>query len=209
MNIRQIMQNYEKIAKLHIKKHEKLFSKLAKEGQHPKTLFIGCSDSRVVPNIITGAKPGELFVFRNIGNFVPPFKPDKEFHATAAAIEYAVSVLKVHDIIVCGHSQCGAIESLFKDIPDSLELIHTKKWLELGKGAKEAVEKLGFSTKEEKLRAAEKLSILLQLENLLSYPAVEEKAKKEELFLHGWYFDMNRAVVEYFDEEVQDFIPLA
>ena len=209
MEVQKLIQKYKEFKKVGFKEHEKLFVELAKKGQSPKTLFIGCSDSRVVPNLITGAKPGDLFVFRNIGNFVPPFKPDKDFHATAAAIEYAVSVLKVQDIIVCGHSHCGACESLYKDIPDSIELIHTKKWLELGAPAKEAaLEAVGSKNRDLLLRTTERLSILVQLQNLLTYPEVKRRVEEGSLHLHGWYFKIESGEIEYFDEEKEEFVPL-
>ncbi len=209
MDIEKFIENYKEFKKLGFKKYEKLFVELAKKGQSPKTLFIGCSDSRVVPDLITGAKPGDLFVFRNIGNFVPPFKPDKDFHATAAAIEYAVSVLKVSDIIVCGHSHCGACESLYKDIPDSIEFIHIKKWLEIGKPAKEAaLESVGSEDKKRLLRTTERLSILVQLENLLTYPEVKRRVEEGSLHLHGWYYKIESAEIEYFDEEAEEFRPI-
>ena len=87
------------------------FAKLASEGQKPSTLFIGCSDSRLVPNLLTDTGPGEIFMVRNVGNFVPPFQPDAEYHGTSAAIEFGVTILGVTDIVVCGHSDCGAIRA--------------------------------------------------------------------------------------------------
>ncbi|BCD67459.1 carbonic anhydrase [Nitratiruptor sp. YY09-18] len=209
MHIKKFIQNYQEFKKIHFKKYEKLFEELAAKGQSPKTLFIGCSDSRVVPDLITGAKPGDLFVFRNIGNFVPPFKPDNDFHATASAIEYAVSVLNVSDIIICGHSHCGACESLYKDIPQTVELIHIKKWLEIGEPAKRiAIDTVGIDDKELLLRTTEKASILVQLQNLLTYPAVKKRVEAHELFLHGWYYKIESSEIEYFDEEVGDFKPI-
>lgn len=209
MDLGKLIERYKEFKEYKFKKHEQLFIELAKKGQSPKTLFIGCSDSRVVPNLITGARPGDLFVFRNIGNFVPPFKPDKEFHATAAAIEYAVSVLEVQDIIVCGHSHCGACESLYKEIPDTIELIHTKKWLELGVKAKEeALREVGAEDRELLLRTTERLSVIVQLQNLLSYPAVQKRVEQGILRLHGWYFKIESGEIEYFDEEKEAFVPL-
>ncbi len=210
MDVKKLIKNYQKFKEVHFKEYEDLFLELAKKGQSPKTLFIGCSDSRVVPDLITGARPGDLFIFRNIGNFVPPFKPDKEFHATAAAIEYAVSVLEVQDIIVCGHSHCGACESLYKEIPDSVELIHTKKWLEIGTRAKElALEEVGKENKELLLRTTERLSVIVQLDNLLSYPGVRKRVEEGTLHLHGWYYEIENGRIEYFDEEEERFKPIA
>ncbi len=208
MGIERLIKQHREFKELHFKEYEKLFLELVEKGQHPKVLFIGCSDSRVVPDLITGAGPGELFVFRNVGNFVPPFKPDKDFHATAAAIEYAVSVLEVEDVIVCGHSHCGACESLYKDIPDRLELIHTKKWLELGKRAKEEALKCCSDDKEKLLRATERISVIFQLENLLTYPDVKKRVEEGRLRVHGWYYKIESGEIEYYDDEKESFLPI-
>ncbi|NPA03833.1 MAG: carbonic anhydrase [Epsilonproteobacteria bacterium] len=206
MEVKELIKNYKKFKDIHFKEYQELFKKLAQEGQNPKTFFIGCSDSRVVPNLITGAKPGDLFIFRNIGNFVPPFKPDDDYHATAAAIEYAVNVLKVNNIIVCGHSQCGACESLYKEIPDTVDFAHIKRWLKIGYPAKElALKQIGTKDKEKLLRATEKLSVLIQLENLLTYPSVKRGVEQGKLFLHGWYYDIASGEVKYYDGESREF----
>ncbi len=182
------------------------FKKLVSEGQSPKALFIGCSDSRIMPAMITGSKPGDLFIVRNIGNFVAPYKPDADFHATASAIEYAVSVLEVSDIIVCGHSHCGAIGALFKDIRQTPENIHTVKWLELGAEAKKvALLAHRNSSKEVMLRYTEQISVVYQLDNLLTYPAVKRKVAEGTLFLHGWHYDIENGNIAYYDDENYEF----
>ncbi len=210
MDIKKLIKNYQEFKNIHFKEYEKLFEELIRHGQSPKTFFIGCSDSRVVPDLITGAKPGDLFVFRNIGNFVPPFKPDTDFHATASAIEYAVSVLEVSDIVIVGHSHCGACASLFKELPDSQELIHTKTWLRLGYPAKEeAIEEVGEEDKELLLRTTERLNVVVQLANLLTYPAVKRRVEEGRLFLHGWYYKIESGEIEYFDESSESFKPIA
>lgn len=192
------------------KDNEKRFKKLVAEGQNPKALFIGCSDSRVMPDMITGAGPGDLFLVRNIGNFVAPYSPKADFHATAAAIEYAVSVLNISDIIVCGHSHCGAIASLYKDIEATDENIHTIKWLELGAEAKKISESTcKCESKETLLRYTEKISIAFQLDNLLTYPAVKKGVDNEKIFLHGWHYDIESGEIEYYDNESNIFKPLA
>jgi carbonic anhydrase len=162
-----------------------------------------------MPAMITGSKPGDLFIVRNIGNFVAPYKPDADYHATASAIEYAVSILGVSDIIVCGHSHCGAIEALYKDIKETPENIHTIKWLGLGAEAKK-VATLAHK-KDDKavmLRYTEKISVVYQLDNLLTYPAVKKRVEEGTLYLHGWYYDMENGEIEYYDDENYEFIPL-
>jgi len=179
---------------------------LAKEGQHPKALFIGCADSRVIPDLIIQTEPGDLFVIRNVGNFVAPYKPDEDYHSTAAGIEYGVNALNVSEIIICGHTQCGAIESLYKDLGDK-DFIHTKKWLSLGNKAKNiAISQLGLDANKDKLlRLTEKLSVVTQIENLLTYPYIEKKVKKGEINIHGWLYDILTGKIEYYDPKDNQF----
>jgi len=204
--LKEFEKGHESFQKVKFKKSEERFKKLVEEGQNPKALFIGCSDSRVMPALITGSKAGDLFIVRNIGNFVAPFKPDADFHATASAIEYAVSVLDISDIIVCGHSDCGAISALYKDIVPTPENIHTIKWLELGETAKRvSLDVCANESKEELLRYTEKLSVVFQLENLLTYPAVKKGVENESIFLHGWHYDIKNGHIEYYDDETFEF----
>ena len=190
----------------YFKKHELELVDLAENGQHPKALFIGCADSRVVPNLITQTAPGELFVLRNVGNFVAPYKPDEDFHSTASGIEYAVSVLNVEEIIICGHTQCGAIEAMYSDLDDKL-LMHTKKWLTLGQKAKSVAVMAadGGLEQEELLRLTERISVIFQIENLLSYPAVKEKVDAGEIHIHGWMYDISKGTIDYYNPDTLRF----
>lgn len=202
----------ELFQKSYFKAHEKEFLELAKRGQTPKALYIGCSDSRVVPDLMTSSAPGDLFVVRNIGNFVAPYKPDEDFHSTASAIEYAVSVLNVKNIIVCGHTHCGAIEAIHtKSCASDPELVHTKTWLTLGESAKsQAILALGLNADKEVLyRLTEKLSVISQLENLLTYPSVSKRVDSGEIAIHGWVYDIQSGEIEYFDPEISQFFPLS
>ncbi|MDX9743013.1 MAG: carbonic anhydrase [Arcobacteraceae bacterium] len=204
--IEELIKGHKEFHNLHFKKFEFQFDELVEKGQSPEILFIGCSDSRVVPDLITGSKPGDLFILRNIGNFVPPFKKDNDYHGTAAAIEYAVSVLEVKHIIVCGHSHCGACESLYKDLPQNDDLVHVRKWLELGNISKRFVEEnfVGYEFSE-KLRITEQISIIFQLENLLTYPAVKRRVEEETLIIHGWYYELQSGNIKYFNTETLEF----
>ena len=207
--ITEFQKGHEAFHAVNFKHNEERFKKLVSEGQNPKALFIGCSDSRVVPTMITGMGAGDFFIARNIGNFVPPYKPDSDFHATASAIEYAVSELGVSDIIVSGHSDCGAIKALYKDHTVSDENIHTIKWLELGADAKRiALSVLPNAPKAELLEYTEKLSVIFQLENLLTYPAVKRGVEEERIFLHGWHYSIADGTIEYYDDENAEFRPL-
>ncbi len=201
-----LLEGNEVFKNSYFKEHANKLVDLAQNGQHPKALYIGCADSRVVPDLIIDASPGDLFVLRNVGNFVAPFSPDEDFHATASGIEYATSVLQVTEIIICGHTHCGAIQALYEDIDDPY-LVHTKKWLSLGEKAKNlAIRALGEEgDKEILLRLTEQLSVISQIENLLTYPSVKEKVDAGEINIHGWIYEIDTGSIEYYDPEVSEF----
>ena len=180
-------------------RYEKTYRRLVDEGQQPKTLFIGCSDSRIVPYALMDAGPGELFIARNVGNLVPPWDMSAGFHGTAAAIEFAVLQLQVHNIVVCGHSHCGAIRGLYA--PPPAEAHHLLAWLELARDA--AVPE---PESPQLLRRVEQRSIVLQLERLMSYPMVARRVRAGELFLHGWYYVIEDGRVLVFDADAGAFV---
>lgn len=181
-------------------RYEEHYRKLAAEGQNPNTLYIGCSDSRVVPNLLMGAKPGEIFIVRNVGNIVPPFAPELGYHGTCAAIEFAVLSLKVKDIVVCGHSHCGAIRALYN--PPLSGSTHLDKWLDLARDAM-----LPVMESEEALRRIEQRSIILQLERLMTYPMVRERVESGKLFLHAWHYTIEEGEVSILDVHSGKFVP--
>ena len=181
-------------------RYQRAYRELIEQGQHPTTLFIGCSDSRLVPYLLTGTGPGELFIVRNVGNLIPPYDASHGFHGTTAAIEYAVLRLGVRDIVVCGHSHCGAVQALYRDaLPDSP---HMNRWLDL---ARDAV--LPVTESEDALRRTEQRSIVLQLERLFSYPMVAQRVEQGALFLHGWYYVIEEGRVLILDVEKRMFVP--
>lgn len=208
--LKKFAEGNETFQQSYFKKNEEHLLQLAKEGQNPRTLFIGCSDSRVIPDLIVQSRPGDLFVVRNVGNFVAPYKPDEDFHSTAAGIEYAVGVLEVSEIIICGHSHCGAIAALYNPTCDTA-MVHTAKWLTLGEKAKSmAMLALGENAvHEELLRATEQLSVVTQIENLLTYPYVKKLVEEEKLFIHGWCYDIETGGIEYYDPDTYQFRPLS
>jgi len=208
MNLEEYAEG-NKLFRNYFKKNQASLLKLVTSGQSPKALFIGCSDSRVIPDLMVQSNPGDLFVIRNVGNFVPPYKPDEDFHATASGIEYATSVLKVEEIIICGHTHCGACKALYHPLED-LSLIHTKKWLELGESAKKsAILSLGANApQEDLLRLTEKLSVIKQIENILTYPTVKKLFEDGNLHIHGWYYDIETGKIEYYNADSYEFLPL-
>ena len=203
--IKSLIRGNKLFRKYHFADFKDELAELIKHGQKPQALFIGCCDSRVTPDLMLGSKPGDLFVLRNIGNFVPPYDIDGSFHGTASAIEYAISVLEVPNIIVCGHSQCGACKSLHEGIPDNRDFQNIKKWLELGKKAKEITLQKTYKTKEELYRATEKNSLICQIENLETYPAIQERIQSKKLTLYAWYYNLSDGSIEYYDKKSNSF----
>ncbi|HWH74821.1 MAG TPA: carbonic anhydrase [Methylibium sp.] len=176
------------------------FRHLVDDGQHPTTLFIGCSDSRLVPYLLTGAGPGELFLVRNVGAFVPPWDGSRGYHGTAAAIEFAVLSLQVTRIVVCGHSHCGGIRALYGELP--AEARNLAQWLDLGREAALPVAEPG----PEVLRRTEQRAIVLQLERLMDYPMVRERVEHHSLTLHGWHYVIEDGEVHVFDVQRGAFV---
>lgn len=200
--------------------HERTFRELVDQGQRPATLFIGCSDSRLVPYLLTGAGPGELFLVRNVAAFVPPYDGFMAgprdgggvlgvasaglagdtgaprwvgYHGTSAAIEFAVLNLNVQRIIVCGHSHCGGIRALYEGVPAQAR--NLAAWLELGHEARLPVAEPGPDV----LRRTEQRAVVLQLERLMDYPMVRERVEAGTLTLHGWHYVIEDGQVHVFD----------
>ncbi len=210
MSTKTLIENYTKFKSEYAQEHSDFLQDLVENGQHPKTLFITCSDSRVAPNFITQTQPGDLFIARNIGNFVPPFDPNSEASATPAAIEYAVSALNVENIIVCGHTECGACKSLHLDIPeDNIEMTNVIKWLKFADSVKDkALACVGKKDPKLLYSTTEKLNIIEQIENLLTYPAIQKRIEEGTIFVQGWYYHLENGDLEYYDHIKNEFLPI-
>ncbi len=208
MDIDKLVEGIGKFQKKDFSKHKNEYINLVKNGQNPKALFIGCSDSRVAPNIITNSKAGDLFMHRNVGNFVSPFGSDVGTEI-ASTIEYAVNELNLSNIIVCGHSHCGAIHALNHiESLDSNNMPNLIQWLKNGNRVKEIVENISIKkqlNQEEKLKYMEKISVIFSLQNLLTYPYVCEKVIQGSLKIVGWYYTIETGEIEQFNEEDSRF----
>ena len=190
--MRRLIEGVHRFQAGELGRYRELFGRLAREGQQPHTLFITCSDSRVLAELITQSQPGDLFVVKNPGNIVPPASVTGSTNSTAASIEFAVEVLGVSDIVVCGHSQCGAIKALMGDLPPNTELPHLERWLNLMAPVRERVRNrcAPATSQTDQRRAAEQENVLFALENLRSYPAVRRRLGEGSLRLHGWFFEI-------------------
>lgn len=185
------------------------YEELAESGQTPRIMLIGCCDSRVSPEVIFDARPGEMFVVRNVANLVPPFSPDDRLHGTSAALEYAVQALKVEHIVVLGHGRCGGIRAFADDAQGPLSPgDFIGKWITL---IGPAAERTGGRGRHETLDAyGERLalaSIQQSLDNLRSFPCVQILEGKGRLHLHGAYFAVATGVLMILDPMTGQFIP--
>ena len=205
MSVDRILKGLSRFQKRVYPKHRDLFQKLAL-GQRPQALFITCADSRIDPCMLTQTKPGELFICRVIGNIVPPY-PDA-IGGVSATIEYAVSVLGVPDVIVCGHTDCGVMKGVLS--PDALEpLTSVSTWLNYAQPARKAVEQNeGTRTGDEFLLAVTERNVIEQLGNLRTHPCIAERIEHGDLSLHGWVYDLGEGVVTAYDPDRTGFAPL-
>jgi len=184
---------------------KELFEKLSL-GQSPEALFITCSDSRIETAMITQTDPGDLFICRNAGNIVPPHT--NHTGAMTASIEFAVAALNVPHVVVCGHTECGAMKGAMN--PEGLDnLPHTREWLGYTKAAVEIVKEMGAGKSEqERMRMLLEQNVILQLRHLRTHPNVASRLARGDLQLHGWIYDIKTGDVLAFDEAQNTFIPV-
>jgi len=197
---------YKKFKKEYFKDNKKLFDELA-EGQSPHTMIITCSDSRVSPVKILSATPGELFIARNIGNIVPPYEETKG--ATQSAIEYAINALKIPNLVVLGHSSCGACTHLYHEKNEDekhVELSHVDEWLTLAYPAKyDAMLECLNNPDKNRAEITEKNNIQLSIQRLMTYPYIVEALENKTLEIHGWWYHIATGDLETYDYETKSF----
>lgn len=205
--MQRLIEGIHKFRQDKLGKYQELFHRLSKEGQNPHTLFITCSDSRVLAELITQSRPGDLFVVKNVGNIVPPSGVNGGAGSTAAAIEFAVQTLGVRDVVVCGHSLCGAMAALLDDIPRKDNMPHLCDWLKLALPVRKLIDRdySHLTDPEERMMVAAEENVLFALENLHTYPCVLAGLEAGTLRLHGWFFKIATAEMFAYDSVTQQF----
>jgi len=206
----KLISGVHRFRKQYWSENKDLFRRLAEHGQFPEALFITCCDSRVIPTVITHSHPGDLFILKNIGNFVPPYSVNPlDGTGVAASIEYAVEHLKVRDIIVCGHSDCGAMKALYKDRSTFAGTPHIGEWLRNGERTLEVVAaNYPELSTEEKLAVTSEENVLVQMENLRTYPIVQKAAREGRLHVHAWFFEIGTGSVYRYTPEKGQYEPI-
>jgi len=204
--MQKLVQGIQQFQKNIFNSKQELFVRLA-DGQHPRVLFITCSDSRIDPSLLTQTEPGELFIIRNAGNIVPPYGPSSS--GEAGTIEFAVSALKIRQIVVCGHTQCGAIGGLL--YPDTIkDLPAVKLWLSHAEATQRIIKENyeHLQEQEARLEAAVEENVLVQLENLRTHPSVAAAVARSEMHLFGWVYKLKTGEVFAYDATARQFLPL-
>lgn len=189
-----LIAGYKRFREIAWPERKQLFEQLAAKGQRPETLVIACSDSRVDPQMIFDAGPGEMFIVRNVANLVPPYRPDANYHGTSAAIEFAVRVLQVKHVVVMGHAQCGGVHALLEGAPPGARDF-VAEWMTIAEPARRQAVDSGLAAAERQ-RFCEQCCVQLSLANLGSFPWVAERVGAGDLKLHGAYFGVATGKLE-------------
>lgn len=192
-----------KFKRVIFRRHRGLFRKLAK-SQSPRVLFITCADSRIVPGLITQTRPGDLFVERNPGNIVPVY--DRHATGVSASVEYAVEALKVEHVVICGHSDCGAVKGILR--PEKLAAVPAvKRWLTYGNRSRKMLGRTAGMPEREMLERLTEYNVAVQLEHLLTHPSVKRRFRQGKLALHGWVYRIHDGEILQFDPPTGRFLP--
>jgi carbonic anhydrase len=208
----KLKDGYHSFRDGYFKDSRELFRKLAQKGQNPKTLLISCSDSRVDPTIILNTEPGDVFSVRNVGNLVPPHESDNHYHGVSSAVEYAVKVLEVENIMIMGHAHCGAIQAAIdtENDPESLGTEFVHNWVSLAQHAftepcccKESI-KSGNRIPVE----IEQASIVNSMNNLMTFEFVKKRVEEKKLKIYGLHFDLETGDLTAFNRKTGEFGPL-
>ncbi|HEV7370741.1 carbonic anhydrase [Arenibaculum sp.] len=187
--MKRLIEGFRRFRESYDRDHRQVFEELAERGQSPSAMVVACSDSRVDPQLIFGAGPGEIFVVRNVANLIPPYAPDGHYHGTSAALEFAVLSLQVPNVIVLGHARCGGIGALLER-GDEARDDFVSAWMHIARPARDRALAAAGGEPAQAQHLCEHEAIKVSLDNLLTFPWVRERVEGGTLRLHGWYFDI-------------------
>lgn len=205
-SIQKLISGYMRFKDLQLEAPHSIYKEVLQKSQKPIALVITCCDARIDPVTILGCEPGELFLIRNVANLIPPYEEDSHYHGTSAALEFGVCYLHIPHIILLGHSECGGIQSLFaKQSNPPNSFIH--KWMELAQVSCKTDDSGAYTSEErrESENLCGKQALIGSLNNLRSFPWIEEKVKAKTLQLHAWYFKLPEGLIEVFNPSTLTF----
>lgn len=201
----RLLAGYHAFASQRLPTEQARYRELSRVGQSPETMVIGCCDSRVSPEVIFDAGPGELFVVRNVANLVPPYQPDGNAHGVSAALEFAVQVLHVKHIVVLGHAQCGGVRAFIDKSAPLSPGDFIGRWMSLFVKPGEIVEQRENESMQHFVTRIEKAAVLRSLENLMTFPCVDILVGRGKLKLHGAYFGVAEGSLAVLDDDTKEF----
>jgi carbonic anhydrase len=204
-----LIQGYRAFLFAQLRREQDRFRELAESGQSPEIMVIGCCDSRVSPEVIFDARPGELFVVRNVGNIVPPYQPDERAHGVSAALEFGVAALKVKHIVVLGHAHCGGVKAFAEDAEPLSPGDFIGNWMRIMAPAMDKVGPRGALTQAQYLTRLEQANVANSLENLLTFPRLRALVERGVIALHGAYFGVATGELLVRDAVSGEFLPVA
>jgi carbonic anhydrase len=209
MNFPQrLIDGYDAFASGRLQSEQHRYRELAERGQTPEIMVIGCCDSRVSPEVIFDARPGELFVVRNVANLVPPYEQEGKYHGVSAALEFGVGVLKVKHIVVLGHARCGGVQAYAEDADPISPGDFIGRWMSLMAPAAEKVGPRGEMSRGEFLARMEKASVVNTLDNLMTFPRLRKLIERGTVALHGAYFGVAKGELSVLDRATGEFRPV-
>ena len=210
-DVSELVSGYQTFLKDQYRREAETYRTLADHGQAPRTMIVACCDSRVDPSRIFSAKPGQLFIVRNVANLVPPFEPHGDYHGTSAALEFAVTSLGVENVVILGHARCGGVHGFIHGLGQTSPAgTFIGKWISLLKPAwGEVVQTGGRLNDEQRQLALELTSIRYSIDNLRTFPFVKERIEQGKLTLHGGFFDIATGGLLALDDEKKAFVPVA
>ncbi len=201
----RLISGYKAFAQQRLPMEQSRYRELSEKGQSPEIMVIGCCDSRVSPEVVFDAGPGELFVARNVANLVPPYAPDGAAHGVSAALEFAVQVLRVKHIVVLGHAQCGGIKALAQDTAPLSPGDFIGKWMSILETTRDETKIHDHETQDEFISRLEKRAVSTSLQNLMTFPFINILAERGRLQLHGAYFGVAKGSLSILDRATGEF----
>jgi carbonic anhydrase len=204
-----LIQGYRAFLDGRLRREQDRYRELGETGQSPEVMVIGCCDSRVSPEVIFDARPGELFVVRNVANIVPPYQPDGQAHGVSAALEFGVAALKVKHIVVLGHARCGGVKAFAEDAEPLSPGDFIGKWMRLMAPAADKAGPRGALSWPDYLTRLEQANIANSMDNLLTFPRLRERVERALIAIHGAYFGVALGQLSVRDEATGAFVPVA